>query len=165
MKNIFPDWFRIGALLGLLNALAATASVSHRLIGASTGYPYLAGKLAGLSDSVYMKEISTAGSWELFFVLGAFIGTLLSTVPFGKFKFQILPKLWQTMKGNSKSKRIAWAFAGGFILITGARLAGGCTSGHIFSGGMQLAAGSLVFAFCVILSFFVMSRIFYGGTK
>jgi hypothetical protein len=165
LKRNIPQWLWIGALLGLLNVLVANIYASHRLIGASTGYPYLAGKLSGLSNSAYMKEISVAGSWELFFVLGAFVGALLSTVPFRKFKFQILPSRWQAAKGNSKIKRILWAFLGGFLLITGARLADGCTSGHILSGGMQLAASSIVFALFVSLSFFITARFFYGRER
>ncbi|MDQ7055386.1 MAG: YeeE/YedE thiosulfate transporter family protein [Persephonella sp.] len=38
-----------------------------------------------------------------------------------------------------------FAFLGGFLLIFGARMAGGCTSGLMFSGGMQLAVSSLLF--------------------
>jgi len=36
------------------------------------------------------------------------------------------------------------AFAGGFILLFGARLAGGCTSGHGISGISQIAVGSII---------------------
>ena len=35
-------------------------------------------------------------------------------------------------------------FAGGFVMLLGARIAGGCTSGHGVSGMAQLAVGSFV---------------------
>ena len=38
------------------------------------------------------------------------------------------------------------AFLGGFIVLYGARLAGGCTSGHMMSGMMQTAVSGYVFA-------------------
>jgi len=35
---------------------------------------------------------------------------------------------------------------GGFIVLYGARLAGGCTSGHMMSGMMQTAVSGYLFA-------------------
>jgi uncharacterized membrane protein YedE/YeeE len=37
------------------------------------------------------------------------------------------------------------AFLGGVIIMYGARMAGGCTSGHGISGSLQLAVSSWVF--------------------
>lgn len=42
--------------------------------------------------------------------------------------------------------RYAMAFVGGFVVLYGARLAGGCTSGHMMSGMMQTALSGYVFA-------------------
>jgi uncharacterized membrane protein YedE/YeeE len=36
------------------------------------------------------------------------------------------------------------AFAGGFLMLGGARIADGCTSGHGISGMAQLAVGSTI---------------------
>jgi uncharacterized membrane protein YedE/YeeE len=58
-------------------------------------------------------------------------------------------------------KRLIWAFFGGFLLLFGARTAGGCTSGHVISGGMQLAASSMLFAFFVFASFLATGKMFY----
>jgi uncharacterized membrane protein YedE/YeeE len=49
----------------------------------------------------------------------------------------------------------------GFILIVGARMAGGCTSGHILSGGMQLSVSSLVFAVFVFAGLLFTGKYFY----
>ena len=43
-------------------------------------------------------------------------------------------------------KRYAVAFLGGFVVLYGARLAGGCTSGHMMSGMMQTALSGYLFA-------------------
>ena len=40
---------------------------------------------------------------------------------------------------------MAAAFLGGAILLFGARLAGGCTSGHGISGTLQLALSGWIF--------------------
>jgi uncharacterized membrane protein YedE/YeeE len=37
------------------------------------------------------------------------------------------------------------SFLGGVLLLYGARMAGGCTSGHGISGGLQLAVSSYLF--------------------
>ena len=48
--------------------------------------------------------------------------------------------------GDSPAKRCLAAFAGGFIVLYGARLAGGCTSGHMMSGMMQTSLSGYLFA-------------------
>ena len=154
-------WLWAGILLGILNVIAAHALMSHRLIGASTAYPYVSGLLTGLSDTPYMRKIAVPGSWELYFLLGALVGAFLASVISKDFKVCLIPGRWQEVRGRSKAKRIFWAFTGGFLLLLGARLAGGCTSGHILSGGMQLAISSLVFGAVVIVSFLITGRLFY----
>jgi uncharacterized membrane protein YedE/YeeE len=157
--------FMIGSVIGLLNVVVTNIYVADRPIGASTSYPYLAGVLFDLQNATYFQEIYKAGSWELFFLIGAFIGALIGALLFKHFKAQTVPDLWRELKGPSKLKRICWAFLGGFILILGARLADGCTSGHILSGGMELAVSSLVFAAFVLISLLITAKYFYGGNK
>ena len=41
--------------------------------------------------------------------------------------------------------------AGGLLMGTGARLAGGCTSGHGISGTMQLNTGSWIAVICLFI--------------
>lgn len=40
-------------------------------------------------------------------------------------------------------------------------MAGGCTSGHILSGGMQLAFSSLTFAVFVFIGLLLTGKLFY----
>jgi hypothetical protein len=56
-----------------------------------------------------------------------------------------VPELWKQHFGDSRPKRYAAAFAGGAVMLFGARMAGGCTSGHGISGGLQLAVSSWAF--------------------
>ncbi len=90
------------------------------------------------------------------------LAALITSLAKKKFSFILIQPSWAEYKGNDASKRIFWAFTGGFLLIFGARMAGGCTSGHILSGGMQLAFSSLFFAVFVFIGLIVTGRIFYN---
>lgn len=159
------SWLWAGILIAILNTIVFNAYVSERPIGASTAYPYLAGLLAGFKEAVYMKEIAKSGSWELYFLLGTLVGSFLTAFIWGDFKIRLIPERWKEVKGDSVNLRIFWAFIGGFLLLLGARLAGGCTSGHVLSGGMQLGVSSLIFGAVAITSFLMTGKLFYGRNK
>ena len=57
-----------------------------------------------------------------------------------------MPPVWQDRFGESATKRYVWAFIAGFLVLFGARLAGGCTSGHMMSGMMQTSLSGYLFA-------------------
>ena len=136
--------------------------VSDRVLGASTFYPYIADRLTGLTDNAYfIKQVEQSGFYEMKFLAGAFLSGLVYSLLKGEFKIRLLHDNWIRMKGSSSTARIFWAFTGGFLLLFGARLAGGCTSGHIISGGMQLAVSSWVFAIFVFAGFLTTGRFFY----
>ncbi len=78
-------------------------------------------------------------------VLGLLIGAWISAWLAGSYRVEHVPELWQSRFGSSKTLRYAGAFVGGVLVLFGARLAGGCTSGHGLSGGMQLAVSSWLF--------------------
>lgn len=152
----------IGSAIGLLNVIVTNINLAGRPVGASTSYPFVAGVVFDLKATEYFAAIQKAGSWEFLFLVGAFVGALAGGVAFGRFRPRCVPPLWAKLKGPSVSRRLGWAFVGGFVLILGARLADGCTSGHILSGGMELAVSSLVFAVFVGLALFIAARAFYA---
>ncbi|HUX59912.1 MAG TPA: YeeE/YedE thiosulfate transporter family protein [Ignavibacteriaceae bacterium] len=154
-------WLFAGIALAVLNAIAFLTVVTNRPIGASTAYPYISDALTGITNNNYFQKIKTPGSWEFIFLTGAFIAGLLMSLIKKEFKFKLIHDNWKKYKGVSNLKRILWSLAGGFILIFGARLADGCTSGHILSGGMQIAFSSLVFAIFVFAGLLITGRIFY----
>ena len=151
----------IGAAIGLLNVAITNIDISNRPIGASTSYPYISGLVFDLQNSTYFKLIDAPGSWEMWFVLGGFIGSLCIAIWTKKFKLRSVPELWARYQGKSSIKRLAYSFLGGFVLILGARIADGCASGHILSGNMEMAVSSFVFAICVALSYFIFTKYFY----
>ncbi len=164
-RNKDNRWIFSGIGLALLNAVVFSSFVSGRPIGASTTYPYLAGIMLHQTGSEYFTKIKVPGQWELIFLAGAFISGIAGSLSRGEFGFVLIHKNWQRFKGIGRIKRIVWAFVGGFILIFGARMAGGCTSGHILSGGMQLALSSLTFALFVAIGLLATGKVFYQARR
>ena len=154
-------WLYSGIGLALLNAVVFLEVLSNRIIGASTAYPYVADVITGNTGSDYFSKIKAPGQWEVFFLAGAFVSGIIISLLRKEFKITLIHSSWEKYKGNSATKRIFWSFLGGFILIFGARMAGGCTSGHVLSGGMQLAVSSLVFAIFVFAGLLLTGRFFY----
>ena len=154
-------WLYAAVGLALLNALLTTSWATGRPIGASSAFPFAAMVLTGMEGAAYWQKIESAGSWELLFLFGALLAGFAFALAGRRFQLSSVPDLWVRYHGSSFGKRFFWAFVGGFFLLFGARTAGGCTSGHIISGGMQLALSSLVFAAMVFASFLATGYYFY----
>lgn len=157
-------WLISGAGLAILNSYIFLSATTNRVIGASTTYPYLADLLSNTRDNAYFTKIEKSGNWELLFLAGAFLAALIIALVRKEFKLVLLHTNWKKHKNDNAVSRIIWAFVGGFILIFGARFAGGCTSGHVLSGGMQLAISSLVFAVFVFAGLLITGRLFYSNS-
>jgi uncharacterized membrane protein YedE/YeeE len=158
-KSQDKSWIVAGAGIAILNAFVFY--YADRPIGASTFFPYVADNIVGAVNNDYFKQISKPGNWEVLFLAGSFLSGILISLLRKDFKIRMIHDNWERYKGNSYGKRAFWAFFGGFILILGARMAGGCTSGHVISGGMQLAASSLLFALFVFAGLLLTGRLFY----
>ena len=74
----------------------------------------------------------------------------------------VVPRLWAERFGSTPAKRFAGAFFGGILLMIGARLAGGCTSGHGISGALQLAVSSWIFLITIFVSGIAAAVVLYG---
>lgn len=157
------DWRWLHAAIGMtvLNAALNLHAAAGHPMGASTAFPFAAMSVTGLGAEAYWHKINVPGAWELHFLAGAFLAGLASTVARGHFRLTSVPELWVRYRGRNPGRRFVWAFIGGFLLLLGARTAGGCTSGHIVSGGMQLALSSLLFAAVVAVAFLATGRAFY----
>jgi len=160
-KSKSYKWLYAGVGLAVLNAVVFLTAGTNRIIGASTAYPFVADLIAGSTQNSYFPKIQEPGKWEVLFLTGAFVSGIIISMFRKEFKITLIHSNWEKYKGNSVSKRIIWSFTGGFILIFGARMAGGCTSGHILSGGMQLSVSSLVFAVFVFAGLLVTGKYFY----
>lgn len=153
-----PAWspYLVGALVGLLACL--TLLLVNRAFGASGGYATIAGSLGkalapGKTASLdYFRANPPKVDWGLMLLLGLPIGAFLSAWTGGELTGRWLPPMWDAKFGiESHMLRVLLAIVGGMLMAFGARLAGGCTSGHGINGTLQLSVGSWV----AVASFFL----------
>lgn len=158
------SWLTGGILMALLVMFTFSIWGANRPIGASTYVPYFASVIFGLDPSQYeyVAKVQKAGAWEGVMLIGAFAGGLFMSLFVTKtFKFSVLPTLWKERKNSSAASRLIWSFVAGFVMIIGARLAGGCTSGHFLSGASQIAVSGLIFGGIVLVTTIITGRLFY----
>ena len=89
--------------------------------------------------------------WEFVFVVSIIAGGAVAALTGGEFANEWLPPMWVARFGDSIALRAAVAFGGGLLMAFGARLAGGCTSGHGISGTLQLSVASWIAVVCFFL--------------
>jgi uncharacterized membrane protein YedE/YeeE len=165
-----PRWnpYVVGALIGLLSIL--TFSLANKPIGMSTGLAQTAGACAipflgaeGVAKNTYWAKAAVpAWDYSTLFLMGTFLGALGSALLSGAFTLRSLPTVWVERFGPSKPKRLFVAFLGGVVILYGARLADGCTSGHGISGTLQLAVSSWFFFAVMFASGAFTAWLLYG---
>lgn len=139
-----------GILIGLLQIPAFL--LIETALGASSSYVTVGGMIASWIDPsildidyVARHVAATAKNWwQVAFVASVALGAFLSMRLSGARRRTISP-IWARALGSAApGRRYAVAFLGGFLMLFGARIADGCTSGHGLSGIAQLAVGSTV---------------------
>ncbi|NDW52889.1 YeeE/YedE thiosulfate transporter family protein [Aliiroseovarius sp. PrR006] len=100
------------------------------------------------SGGKYAKSVANPLNYSFIFVIAMMVGAFLSAMMRGGngADENKLPAIHYANFGDTPIKRYAIAFVGGFVVLYGARLAGGCTSGHMMSGMMQTALSGYIFA-------------------
>lgn len=155
-------WVFYGILFGLLGAASI---IVWGPIGVSGTYPRFVGAVLGLFDPAYveanpyLKRMGSLLKPETFIVVGLLIGGFLGA----KVNREKTPKCEMAHPGETTTaKRYRDAFIGGFLIVFGARIAGGCTSGHIISGITQLSVSGFIFAIGVFASGIVSAKMLSG---
>lgn len=138
-----------GVIIGLLQI--PTFLLMDTALGASSSFVTVAAHVASLVDS-RVSEVKYLAShmsgaknwWQVAVVAGIAIGAFVSMRLSGA-RRQALSPVWARAMGTSTLvARAPIAFAAGVIMLFGARIAGGCTSGHGISGMAQLSVGSTI---------------------
>ncbi|GAB7023584.1 YeeE/YedE thiosulfate transporter family protein [Salidesulfovibrio brasiliensis] len=167
MKNTERPWspYLAGALSGLLAVLSVL--VAGKYLGASTTFVRAAGMTERtlspeLVNTAYFLKYNLAVDWQFMFVVGIVIGAFIASRTDRSFKVQAVPDMWRNRFGNSWLPRAVTGFGGGVIAIYGARLAGGCPSGHGLSGLAQMSASGFIAAACFFIGGVIMARLVYG---
>ncbi len=157
----------VGAAIGILVWIGFI--FSNKAIGCSTAYARTAGMGERLvrgdkvEDKPYYKEFVPKIDWEWMLVLGVVIGAFISSTLSGSFRIETVPRIWQESFGSSAILRYVGALIGGSLLGFGARMAGGCTSGHGISGTSQLSLGSWLAFIFFFIGGILTAVILYGG--
>lgn len=159
-----------GVVIGLLQAPAFL--IIETALGASSSYVTVGGILASFVDPAVTKidyvarHIAATGKnwWQVALVAGIAIGAFISMKLSGARRQRISPVWRRALRTSSPPARYAIAFGGGFVMLFGARIADGCTSGHGLSGMAQLAVSSTIavtamFAGGIVTALLLLRRI------
>jgi len=150
--------YLIGAAIGLLGVV--TLLVADKPLGMSTAIAQTSGACAMpilgqetvAANAYWSKKAVPRWDYSTLFLLGSGLGALAAALLSRSFHWETVPSVWRERFGSSVPLRMAAAFAGGFLILFGARMADGCTSGHGIAGTMQLAVSSWTFFLVMFVS-------------
>ncbi|MHB0958560.1 MAG: YeeE/YedE thiosulfate transporter family protein [Pirellulaceae bacterium] len=136
------SWFSFASAdqpLGITTAFEQSAAMTLQAVD----------PVSELSNEYFPKKEAEGKApkvtWEWMLVIGVLVGALASATLSGDRTTAVVPPLWRWRFGESALLRLVVAFVSGGLMMFGARLAQGCTSGHGISGTLQLAVSSWLF--------------------
>jgi uncharacterized membrane protein YedE/YeeE len=165
------DWtpYLAGVGIGVLSW--AAFAIADDPLGITTALSAIAGfaviPFAGAETvwhNSYWAQNAPSLSYGSLFLLGVMLGAFAAAVSARQFHFETIPAAWRRRFGPSPALRMAAAFIGGAIEMYGARLAGGCASGHGISGTLQLAVSSWVFTIMMFTTAILFGRYVFGDS-
>ena len=146
------EWtpYLVGTGIGILSWVVFT--LVDDPLGITTAFSAVAGAVAipflgadAVWHNSYWSQTPPSVSYGTLFLVGVILGGFAAALTSKQFRVEYVPRVWEERFGSSITRRFAFAFLGGAVEMYGARLAGGCTSGHSISGGLQLAVSSWEF--------------------
>lgn len=176
INNPSKRWnpYLAGALTGVLMVLSVW--IAGKYFGASTSFARTAGIIEQtvaqehVQATEYFQKYADketgllAIDWQFLFVVGILLGSFAAAVATRTFRWQGVPDMWRDRFGPGGAKRAVVAFLGGFIALFGARMAGGCPSGHGLSGLMQMSLSGYVALAAFFIGGVITARILYPST-
>lgn len=155
----------VGAGIGVLSWL--TFYFADKAIGASSAYATFAGFIGKLvarkhtETLAYYQTNPPRFGWGFVFVISTVLGGFIAAWTGGEIRNEWLHPMWVDRFGDSIALRGFIGFVGGVLMAFGARLAGGCTSGHGISGTLQLDAGSWLTVACMFIAGIATAMLLY----
>jgi len=166
MNKAYWSPYLVGAGIGILSWVVFV--VVNNPLGISTAVSEASGAAlmplignAAVTANPYWAKTVPQWDYATLFLVGTFLGALVSAVSAKTFRWEVVPEVWQERYGGGSGKRLLVAFLGGAIILYGARMAGGCTSGHGISGSLQLALSSWIFFIVMFISGLITARIIF----
>jgi uncharacterized membrane protein YedE/YeeE len=157
--------YLVGGLIGVLSM--ATFYFSDKPLGVSTSYARIAGLVGNLFSKGHAETLKFYQDkkpkieWGVMLMFGIILGAFLAAYTGGEITAAWVPALWQERFGPGVALRSGVAFVGGAIMAYGARLAGGCTSGHGISGALQLSVSSWIAIVCFFAGAVITAMLLY----
>lgn len=164
--------YTVGILLAILSVCSFYCF--NAMLGVSTTFVRIAAGLLSLLAPEYVAQNAYYSqyldnsywiSWQFALVVGIPIGSYIASRLHGPITSVSVPSIWKNSFGPSTIKRFIGAFLGGVLILFGARLASGCTSGHAITGGMQLTLASWIFMMAVFATGIPTAFILYSRKR
>lgn len=139
-----------GVAIGLLQIPAFL--MIETALGTSSSYVTVGAAIAAWLDPALLRidyaakhvAANAKNLWQVAMVAGIAIGAFVSMKMSGARRQPISPIWARALGSSSPTLRYTVAFGAGFLMLLGARIADGCTSGHGISGLAQLSVGSTI---------------------
>ena len=174
LLNPWP-WYVAGPLIGL--TVPALLILGNKSFGISSSLRHICASCVP-ANIPFFKYNWKKESWNLLFVLGIFLGGIITSVFFNNPNpVEVHPKLVEELASygitdfsnlvptqlmNFESlftvRGLLMMVGGGFLVGFGTRYAGGCTSGHSIMGIANLQWPSLVATICFMVGGFLMAN-------
>lgn len=142
--------YTVGSFIGLTFLLSYI--FFNKTLGSSVSFVKIAAWIHNFIDTnavcntpYYQDYLQSHAwiDWQVSLIIGVFLGAFISLK---------LSKAYCHHHSKPASKRSQMlSFIGGVLVIVGARFAGGCTSGHAITGGIQLAVSGYLFMIGVFI--------------
>ena len=162
----------LGLLLTLATALVKPLGVSTQFVVSDAAVAHRVAPIFAEGNE-YLAKYGEQTDWGIGYgwmlVFGMLVGGGVTALIFRRRQpvqdKGSMPPMWTAQFGPSHAKRYLAAFFGGVLLLFGARLAGGCTSGHMISGISQLALSSFIFGVVTFGSAILMAKFLYRNRQ
>ena len=130
-RDTHGSWnpYLAGALTGPLIVLSAY--LTGNFFGASSSFVRTAGFIervlspAHVAQLGYFSRFAPRIDWQWFFLAGVCLGALGSALLSRDLAWRGVPPMWGSRFGPGRALRAMASFAGGFVMLVGARIAGG----------------------------------------
>lgn len=160
-------WWAAGLLLGLVQVLAVGLA---KPLGVSTQFVVV--------DTLALKQVAPdyvadhpvigAGKYQalgygFWLDVGLIVGAVGAALATRRWRLRATTVWWQANHGPRIAGRLIAGFCGGLLILLGARMAHGCTSGQFASGWAQLSVSAIpftltLFGFGMLTAYLVYPR-------
>jgi len=119
--------------------------ISNRQLGCSLAYGNFIG-FCSKQPYFHQGHFKELNNWRLWFIIGIPLGGFIAALSSPEMEMSItwnMGVVYEKVMPESNALKALVVTLGGIFMGVGARMAGGCTSGHVIAGGAMLNPPSL----------------------